>query len=158
MKENVIDILKYLFESYLDEDIEHIPTGNKVKNELSLAGFGQKNIGKAFEWLDDLAKLKTHQFTLSFDIKTPSRIYNDYEQERFSIEARGFMYYLEDMGILDFNLRELIIDRALALESEEINLEQMQWITLMVLFNISGSEGAFTWIENVVFDENHLMH
>jgi len=158
MKENVIDVLKYLFESYLDEDTENIPTGSSVENELSLAGFGQKNIGKAFEWLEDLAKLKSYQFQISADKNFPNRIYDAYEQEKFTLEARGFLYYMEDMGILDFNLREIVLERSLALETEQINLEQIQWTTLMVLFNISGSEGAFSWIENVVFDQSHMQH
>ncbi|MBF0264017.1 MAG: DUF494 domain-containing protein [Gammaproteobacteria bacterium] len=158
MKENVIDVLKYLFESYMDEDSEQIPLGSSVENELSLAGFGQKNIGKAFEWLEDLSKLKSYQFQFAEGNNFPNRIYDSFEQEQLSTEARGFLYYMEDMGILDFSLREIVIERALALETEQINLEQIQWTSLMVLFNISGSEGAFSWIENIVFDQSHMQH
>jgi len=158
MKENVMDILKYLFESYLDDDAKQIPTGTNIRKELSLAGFDKKNIRKAFEWLDDLADLKDHH--LSFDIEgnTSHRVYSEFEQLHLSLQARGFLYYMENKGVLNHDLREIVIDRALAINSDKIDLEQMQWITLMVLFNISGSEEAFSWIENIVFEESNMYH
>ena len=37
MKENVMDILKYIFESYLEDDqIENLPKGHNIQDELSL--------------------------------------------------------------------------------------------------------------------------
>jgi len=163
MKENVIDILKYLFESYIDEDIHHIPTDKSVHKELSLAGFNKQNINKAFKWLDDLALLKEtlleqklleqkHPFTYS------NRVYNSIELKRFSTAARGFLYHLENKGLLDFNLRETIIEKSLALEIEEIDLELIQWVVLMVFYNISSAEIAFTWIEDMVFEETSIIH
>ncbi len=41
-----MDILKYLFESYLDDDAKQIPTGTNIRKALSLAGFDEKNIHK----------------------------------------------------------------------------------------------------------------
>ena len=51
--------------------------------------------------------------------------------------------------------RELVIDRVMALESEEIDLEQLKWLILLVLFNQPGQEAAFAWMEDLVF-ENKL--
>ena len=63
MKENVMDILKYLFESYLNEEFRHIPTDKHVQRELSLAGFNHHTINKAFKWLDDLVLIKDNLFS-----------------------------------------------------------------------------------------------
>jgi Smg protein len=158
MKENVIDILKYLFESYIDEDIHHIPTDKSVHKELSLAGFNKQNINKAFKWLDDLALLKENLFEQKYQFSYSNRVYNNIEEKRFSTAARGFLYHLENKGLMDFSLRETIIEKSLALEIEEIDLELIQWVVLMVFYNISSAEIAFTWIEDMVFEETSIIH
>ena len=61
--------------------------------------------------------------------------------------------FLEQTGVLDHNTREMVIDRVMALESEEIDLEQLKWVVLMVLFNQPGREAAYAWMEDLVFDE-----
>ena len=48
--------------------------------------------------------------------------------------------------------RELVVDRVMALESEAIDLEQLKWVVLMVLFNQPGQETMFSWMEDFVFD------
>ena len=48
--------------------------------------------------------------------------------------------------------RELVIDRLLALESEDLNLEQVRWIVLMVLSSQPGQEQACARMETLVFD------
>jgi len=158
MKQNVMDILKYLFESYLDEEFRHIPTDKNVQKELSLAGFNNQNIKKAFQWLDDLVLLKENLFDKNYTHQYSSRIYNGIELKRFSTQAIGFLYHLENKALVDFNLRETIVEKALALEIEQIDLDLIQWVVLMVFYNISDSEVAFTWIEDMIFDETPVVH
>ncbi|MFK5894790.1 MAG: DUF494 domain-containing protein [Pseudomonadota bacterium] len=153
-----MDILKYLFESYLDEEFRHIPTDKHVQKELSLAGFNHHTIKKAFKWLDDLVLLKDNLFDKNYTHPLHSRIFNSIELKRFSTEAIGFLYHLENKALLDFNLRETIIEKALALEIEQIDLDLIQWVVLMVFYNISDSEVAFTWIEDMIFEETPVIH
>jgi len=49
-------------------------------------------------------------------------------------------------------LRELVIDRLLALEAEEIDIEQVKWVVLMVLFSQPGQEQAYQRMEDLVFE------
>jgi Smg protein len=81
------------------------------------------------------------------------RFYLPREQEKIDAEARGFILFLEQNGVLDSAMRELVIDRIMALETEEIDLEQLRWIILMVLFNQPGQEQAYAWMEDLVFNE-----
>ena len=60
--------------------------------------------------------------------------------------------YLENAGILDAQRRELILDRVLALETDEITLDDIKWVVLMVLFNQPGQEANFAWMEDLMFD------
>jgi Smg protein len=36
----------------------------------------------------------------------------------------------------------------MALNMQEVDLEQVKWITMMVLFNLPGRESACAWFEN----------
>jgi Smg protein len=72
--------------------------------------------------------------------------------ERLDTECRGFILFLEQMGVLSPASRELAIDRAMALENEDFDLDQLKWVILMVLFNQPGEEAASAWVEDLVFD------
>ena len=56
------------------------------------------------------------------------------------------------------NQRELIIDKALALDIAHIDEEQMKWVILMVLFNLPDSAGSFTWIQDLLYEETPTIH
>jgi Smg protein len=47
----------------------------------------------------------------------------------------------------------MVIDRVMALDADDIDLEQLKWVVLMVLFNQPGREGAYAWMEDLVFEE-----
>ena len=82
----------------------------------------------------------------------PVRIYSDLEHQRLDTGCRGFLQFLENAGVLDNVRRELVIDRVMALESEDVGLEDLKWVVLMVLFNQPGQEANYAWMENLMFD------
>lgn len=43
---------------------------------------------------------------------------------RLDLDSRGYIMYLENIGIRNSMRRELVIDRLLALHGAEINIEQ----------------------------------
>ena len=152
MKENVLDVLMYLFDTYVDTEEEPEPDQDELRGELSRAGFGGAEIERALVWLDGL----TDQQDLLHYVKQTehgTRIYNDFEQERLDAQCRGYVTYLEQIGILSPQQREILIDRLLALESEDIDVEQIKWVVLMVLFSQPGQEHAYARMEDLVFEE-----
>ena len=84
--------------------------------------------------------------------KRSIRMFSEAEMSRLDTECRGFILFLEQMGVLTPASRELAIDRAMALENEYFDIEQMKWVILMVLFNQPGEEAAYAWVEDLVFD------
>ena len=58
MKENVLDVLMYLFENYIDEDQIAEPDRANLESRLVEAGFGNTEVSKAFDWLESLATLE----------------------------------------------------------------------------------------------------
>jgi Smg protein len=153
MKENVLDVLMYLFETYVDTEEEPEPDQNELRLELSRAGFGDAEIDRALDWLDGLTE---HQDNLTFHAQTVhgTRIYNEFELVRLDSAGRGYIIYLEQIGILSPPQREILIDRLLALETPDIEVEQIKWVVLMVLFSQPGQELAYARMEDLVFEEN----
>lgn len=153
MKETVFDVLMYLFNNYLDDEYEINTDQEFLRNTLTQAGFDDKQVNKAFDWLESLSvEYRSDQGKYAIS-KISHRIFNDQEMDMLGSECRGLITYLEQANILDAQDRELVIDRAMALESEEIDLFQLKWVVLMVLLNQPGKEAAFTWMEGVVMDQ-----
>ncbi len=155
MKENVLDVLMYLFETYIDPEEEPEPDQNELRDELSRAGFGDSEIDRALDWLDGLTD--NHEGRV-FNTQTVhgTRIYNDIENDRLNAGCRGFITYLEQIGILSPAQREILVDRLLALETPDIDVEQVKWVVLMVLFSQPGQELAYARMEDLVFDEGDM--
>ncbi len=159
MKEDVLDVLMYLFENYMDDDNAMEADSEIIKTQLREAGFLSTEINKAFTWLEDLATLQEGSDVSSTHAGRSIRVFSPTEEKRLDVECRGFLMYLEQMGVLNSANRELVIDRIMALESPDIDLDQIKWVVLMVLFNRPGLEEAFTWMENMVMEEvRHPLH
>jgi len=148
MKENIFDVLMYLFENYMEEEIEIFPDTDVIRTELLEAGFQQLQVNKAFDWLESLSL----QGLIQASIAPTFRIFCRQEIEKLDIECRSLILFLEKNGILNSANREIVIDRAMALEDEEISLEKLKWITLMVLLSQPDEEIAFSRMEDFVYD------
>jgi len=144
----------YLFENYMDDGPEFHPDQETLTTELTQAGFPKGEINKAFSWLEGLSNQRERHATTSFKGDAGSlRYFTSQELEKLNTEARGFLLFMEQSGLLDTSTRELVIDRVMALDMEEITVDQLKWVVLMVLFNQPGQEHAFTLLEDLVFDE-----
>ena len=152
MKQTVIDILIYLFEHYVDDEIELDVDRDRLKFELYVAGFEGGQVARAFDWLQELAANRDHANDMPLPAQTSTRMYTSEEERKLDTECRGFLYFLEQAGVLNSCSRELVIERVLALESDDIDVEQLKWIILMVLFSQPGQEQAFLWLEDLVMD------
>ena len=152
MRENVLDVLMYLFETYMDDDIEEEPDRNEMRDELEQAGFGDLEIDRALEWLDGLTSGQ-EAAAKSALTERATRIFDSVELSRLDSSCRGFLLYLEQLEILSTSQRELVIDRLMALGNPDIDVEQIKWVVLMVLFSQPGQESAYARMEDLVFDE-----
>lgn len=148
MKENIFDVLMYLFENYMEGEIELLPDSDVIRTELMEAGFDQIEVNKAFDWLESLSM----QRTINPTVTTAFRIYCPEEKEKLDKECLNFIMFLEHNGILNSANREIVIDRAMALENEEISIEKLKWIVLMVLLSQPDEEIAFSRMEDIVYD------
>jgi Smg protein len=150
MNSSVLDILIYVFDRYMLDEAPEVPERDDLARDLERAGFGQANVERALDWLADLAGERVRQSVAG---NGPSvRVFADSELARLSTECRGFLMTLERLGVLSAAQREIVVDRMLALDADELDTEQLKWVVLMVLSSQPGQEQAFARMEDLVLD------
>ncbi len=153
MKETVLDVLMYLFESFVDSEDEPEPDRNELREELERAGFRDREIDRALDWLDGLNSADAVANGPGPGLMTV-RIFDRFEQERLDSSCRGYLLHLEQIGILTPTQRELVIDRLLALDATDIDIEQVKWVVMMLLFSQPGQEQAYARMADLVFADD----
>ena len=157
MKESILDVLLYLFEHYFTEDADPVRDRDSLQSGLLQAGFSPAETSKAFDWLDALAAQRPVDGPSRAD--GPTRLFSQHEEAKLDVESRGFLMFLEQHGVIDADRRELVLDRAMALDQDDLDLDDLKWVVLMVLFNQPGSEAAYAWMETQMFmDEPETVH
>ena len=157
MKDSVLDILIHLFENFLDAEDDSTPDREALKADLEQAGYPEAEIERALLWLESLATDPDR--ALGEGTARAVRVFSGSEQVRLDTDVRGYLLHLENLGILSVRQREVVIDRLLALEADDIDIEQLKWVVLMVLFSQPGQENAYQRMEDLVFDERRdAMH
>lgn len=150
MKVDVMEVLQYIFERFQDDEFVPVDKAQSLVTELEDVGFKSGEINSALSWLDGLVDTSSENFAPNKSTRQNTRIFHPYEQHFLSSRCRGFLYFLEQSGVLDPHSREAVIDRVLALESDkQVDLDQLKWVVMMVLFNIPGKQEAVVWLENM---------
>lgn len=128
----MFDILMFLFESYFDAG--SYPDPDKLSIKLTAAGFDDGDIHQAIIWLSGLKQLSAADYPEYINRASP-RFYADLELNRISLEGIQFISFWEHSKMITPIEREMIIDRAVALEQENLPLNNVKLIALMVLWN-----------------------
>ena len=156
MYENMVDVLIYLYENYLDGERRPPNDQDALEDELSRAGFSNREIDKALRWLDELAvgasSAPHHPYA-----ERSMRVFTPAETVKLDLEARGLLLYLEQSFILDPESRELVIDRLLAIDHAPVSVDEITWVVLLVLMNRPGREDAFSQMEDLVYNADPLL-
>ena len=154
VNENLIDVLIYIYENYMDSE-ESVPVDQvTLEEELLQAGFKEGEVNKAFNWLDELAWRQGSlvEYGAAAIANRSMRIFSTQEQQKMDMEIQGMLLNLEQMGILDPMSRELVIERCMAIETEELTSDDVKWVVLLVLLNQPGQENAFALMEELVYN------
>jgi Smg protein len=150
----MFDVLVYLYENYWRPDA--CPDHDQLTRKLSAVGFESDEIQEALSWLDGLAVAAE-----SYDGEQGAhslRVYSPAEQELLGEESIGFVCFLESAGVLPPPMREMVIDRAMAISSGPLDLEDLKIIVLMVFWSLGEEPDALILDELFVDVEDRLIH
>lgn len=150
----MFDVLVYLYENYWRPDA--CPDHRQLTRKLSAVGFDSDEIEEALTWLDGLAA--SAQAVSGTQDAASLRVYTPEEVERLGEESVGFISFLESAGVLPAAMREMVIDRAHAVGSGRMDLEEIKIIVLMVFWSLGEEPDALILDELFVDPQDRLIH
>ena len=129
----MFDVLVYLYENYGAP--QACPDADSLSRKLTAAGFDDEEISEALAWLQGLEQVTQQSIAVGPEGDRAFRIYAAIEEERLGAESIGFLTFLEHAGQLTPTQREIVIERALAVDDTPIPLDMIKVIVLMVLWS-----------------------
>ncbi|AKP72279.1 hypothetical protein AVI51_10345 [Piscirickettsia salmonis] len=151
IKESVLDVLMYLFDQNSETEQSLSSDQAALSAELEKAGFAKDEVERAFHWLEGL--VDTSQRPKHFEPSMTTRAFAAKELSVIGSEHLSYILYLEHIGILNVELRELVIDRIMALGIDEIDLSHVKWVALMVLNNHYEDGFETEWFEEMILTD-----
>ena len=151
--EHMFEVLVYVYENYWRGDA--CPEPDQLQRKLNAVGFEADEIREALDWLTDLnvATRCTHWLPGITDAaynNTPTRlqsphsmrVYSVAEQDHLGAECLGFISFLEASGVLPSPMREIVVDRAMAVPTEALSPDDFKIIVLMVYWSFGEEPDA----------------
>ena len=160
----MFEVLVYVYENYWRG--EECPELNQLGRKLSAAGFDADEIAQALLWLDGLtlASQCTELIDISQSARTHHtesahslRVYSVAEQDHLGAECLGFINFLESADVLSPHMREIVLDRAMAIPGHPMHLDDLKIIVLMVYWSI-GLEPDALVLDELCDDTDRVAH
>jgi Smg protein len=158
----MFEVLVYVYENYWQADA--CPQLEHLGRKLSAVGFEAEEIEQALTWLAGLNVVSHNsQFVDDSQVSSPStlswtlpedkgvaaglqttqkpqsssslRVYSIAEQDHLGAESLGFVSFLESAGVLPAHMREIVVDRAMAVPGRPVSIDDLKIIVLMVFWS-----------------------
>ena len=108
---------------------------------MSAVGFDDVEISEALDWLTGLTTMALAEGGLAAT-STGTRFYISQEVDTLGTAAIGFITFLEVAGVLGPMQREIVIERAMALDESPVALGDLKVIVLMLLWSMGKEPDA----------------
>lgn len=140
MRERVLAIVNLIAQYVLGAEEAPI-SEQELMVELMSVGFEADEINDAFSWMESVAlKPQPDSAAVTPLMNQPTyRVFDFQEQQKLTIQARGFLIKVRTMGLLSDEAQEEIIDRALRSAEAPINEQEIKLITILTLLSHSSS-------------------
>jgi len=130
----MFDVLVFLYENY--SALSACPDFDALTRRLAAAGSEADEIADAMVWLHGLASVTLSSKMPDHPDSPGFRVYSSQEYASLGTAAIGFIASLDRDGQLNPAQREIVIERAAAVDTP-VTLERLKIIVLMVLWSQS---------------------
>lgn len=136
MKGRVIDIIIYLMDQ-IDESGKGLSQFDQLVDDLHIRGYQEEEINTAFFWLLEKLRLRLSQLSRrsTHPAKKSSRILHSTERLHFSNAGYGYLIQLYQLGLIDDEQREQIIQKAILSGWDEIGEPEVKYLAARLLLN-----------------------
>jgi len=151
----MFDVLVFLYENY--SALSACPDFDALTRRLSDAGFDEDQIADAMVWLHGLASVTLSSCVPDRSDPQAVRVYTAQEYATLGPAAIGFLASLDRDGQLSPAQREIVIERAAAVETP-VTLERLKIIVLIVLWSQSVDVDLLLLQELLDDDPRPVLH
>jgi Smg protein len=152
MNENMVEVLIYLYENYLDGNGAPAHRPGRARNRALARRLRQRRDRAGADLARRAGAAHGHRGVSRAHRRFDARLHRR-RVRKLDIEARGLLLFLEQSGILDPLSRELVIDRAMAIEQTAVSVDELKWVVLLVLMNRPGRESAHSQMEELIYSD-----
>jgi Smg protein len=153
----MFDVLVYVFENYLPGAC---PGPDALARRLAAAGFEDDEISAALNWLAGLEQAHEDGSLQRLPEAKGMRVYCPTEVNKLPADCRGLLAYLEGERAIDVTAREMIVERAMAVDAAVVSLAKFKVIVLMVMWRRQLALDHLVFEDMLAEDEDlpALMH
>lgn len=165
----MFEVLAFVYENFYAED--SCPEPAHLQRKLSGVGFDPEEIADALDWLTGLgnaarfakpavAAIPTVLPAAGFHLPTAGsmRIYSPREQIHLKPECIGYLHFLDHAGITPAHIREVVLERAMAVQEGPVTLDELKIIILMVFWSFGQEPDALALDELCETHEIRTIH
>ena len=164
----MFEVLVYVYENYWRGDA--CPELEHLSRKLSAVGFDADEIEQALQWLaglslassrTELIDINQHQpqqaLTSREQSRNSLRVYSIAEQDHLGSDSLGFVSFLESAQVLPPHMREIVVDRAMAVPGRPVSIDDLKIIVLMVYWSV-GLEPDALILDELCDDTDRIAH
>lgn len=138
MDTRILEIVFYLMD-YMQESDDQLSLLPEYSSDLKSLGYSDDEISTAYNWiLDNLSASGENLFSRFPSDQQSSRILTDIERVRISPEAQALLIRLSNVGLMNREQQERILDRLSFLGPRAVSVEQVRLIASAILFDEYG--------------------
>jgi Smg protein len=160
----MFEVLVFVYENYWRGDA--CPEPHALERKLSAHGFEPEEIHEALVWLDGL-NIAAQNICVNVGAElewspgqsaNSMRVFSISEQDKLGAECLGFISFLEGSGVLPPALREIVVDRGMAVPGDMVSLDALKIIVLMVYWRFGHEPDALILDELCDDAEDRIAH
>jgi Smg protein len=155
----MFEVLAFVYENYWHGDA--CPELPALQRKLNAVGFEDDEIQDALIWLEELKSATRSQpsrpantppghtepldesaKTATESVRDALRVFTPAEQTRLGCAGWGLMVFLVSAGVLPWQHLELVMDRAMAKQADDLSVDDLKLIVLMVFWSLGEEPDA----------------
>jgi Smg protein len=150
----MFEVLAFVYENYYAED--GCPEPAHLQRKLNAVGFDEGEISEALDWLSGLSSAARfarpaattdtptvhHSTWLHLPSDHSSRVYSVQEQNQLGPVCLGYLSFMEGAGVFPAHIREVVMDRCMAISGAPIALDDLKIVILMVFWTFGQEPSA----------------
>nr|WP_315464521.1 DUF494 domain-containing protein [uncultured Rhodoferax sp.] len=165
----MFEVLAFVYENYYAD--HGFPEPAHLHRKLNAEGFDKEEISEAIEWLSGLSVATrcarpacantptvVHSTWLHLPSGNSTRVYSLQEQNHLGPAGLGYLSFMEASGILAAPIREVVMDRVMAVARTPITLEYLKIIILLVYWTFGYEPDALVLDELCDDAQTRVVH